>query len=80
VIVEEEEEEGLWRDQMTSIGMFLERQAVEEREMRQEATENHLEILREQVEEQKRQREEERSSRFGEVENDFFKGFGTSCR
>ena len=71
----ERDEDLRFQDSMGSVNRYLDWQERQERREKERLKQEHLEGLRQQMEEQRMRREKDREEKFGSVNNDFFDGF-----
>jgi hypothetical protein len=76
----ERDEDLRFQDSMGSVNRYLDWQERQERREKERLKQEHLEGLRQQMEEQRMRREKDREEKFGSVNNDFFDAFGKSAR
>ncbi len=73
-------EDGDWQLQRDALSRAMEMAQYEEKMMKDAQTSANLAVLKGQMGDQARKREEAQKQRYGAVSSEFFSSFGTSCR
>jgi hypothetical protein len=69
-----------WMMQQLMALRAMEQAEYEEKQVKDHSQNRHLSYLRDQVEEQRRRKEEWEKAKYGDIRGGFFDGFGKTCR